>query len=60
MGPAVPSSMCKGWCVLLVVVLAGCGGDDEPTQTTRELPELSIPSTEVAPAMQHESEKSPV
>jgi uncharacterized protein len=29
-GPAVPSSMCKGWCVLLVVVLAGCGGDDEP------------------------------
>jgi hypothetical protein len=32
-----------------VAALAGCGGDDEPTQTARELPELSIPSTETAP-----------
>jgi hypothetical protein len=24
-------------------VLAGCGGDDEPAETTRELPDLSVP-----------------
>jgi hypothetical protein len=30
-------------------VLAGCGGDDEPTRTTRELPDLSLPTTETAP-----------
>ena len=32
-----------------MAALAGCGADDEPTQTTRELPELSIPRTETAP-----------
>ncbi len=31
---------------LLVAALAGCGGDDEPTaETTRELPNLSVPTT---------------
>jgi hypothetical protein len=29
-----------------VAALAGCGGDDEPVETTRELPELSLPSTD--------------
>jgi len=32
-----------------VAALAGCGGDDEQAETTRELPELSLPSTEAAP-----------
>lgn len=32
-----------------MAALAGCGGDDEPAETTRELPELSLPSTEAAP-----------
>src|SRR5215210_3498555 len=36
--------------LVLAVALAGCGGDDEPTATTRELPALTIPSTEAAPA----------
>jgi hypothetical protein len=36
--------------VAAMAALAGCGGDDEPAETTRELPELSIPSTEAAPA----------
>jgi hypothetical protein len=32
--------------LLLVAALAGCGGDDEPTaETTRELPDLSVPTT---------------
>jgi hypothetical protein len=32
-----------------VAALAGCGGDDEPAETTRDIPRLSLPSTEVAP-----------
>jgi hypothetical protein len=36
--------------LLLVAAIAGCGGDDEPAETTRELPELSLPSTEAAPS----------
>jgi hypothetical protein len=28
-----------------VAALAGCGGDDEPAETTRELPELAVPTT---------------
>jgi hypothetical protein len=35
--------------LLLVAAIAGCGGDDEPAETTRELPELSLPSTEATP-----------
>jgi len=36
--------------VLLAAALAGCGGDDEPSaETTRDLPDLSVPTTE-APA----------
>ena len=35
--------------LLLVAALAGCGGDDEPTATTRQLPDLSLPSTVAAP-----------
>lgn len=38
--------------LLLVAALAGCGGDDEPAETTRELPELSLPSTEAAPTVE--------
>ena len=34
-----------------MAALAGCGGDDEPTATTQKLPELSLPSTEAAPAV---------
>jgi hypothetical protein len=42
--------------LLLVVALAGCGGDDEPTaETTRELPDLSIPTT-TAPAVTEPAE----
>jgi hypothetical protein len=36
--------------LLLVAALAGCGGDDEPSgETTRELPDLSLPRTETTP-----------
>ena len=38
--------------LLLVAAIAGCGGDDEPAETTRELPELSLPSTEAAPTVE--------
>jgi hypothetical protein len=32
--------------------IAGCGGDDEPAgETTRELPDLSIPTTEATPTV---------
>jgi hypothetical protein len=37
---------------MLVVALAGCGGDDEPTETTRELPKLSAPSTGTSPTVE--------
>ncbi|HEX6583404.1 MAG TPA: hypothetical protein VF056_07340 [Thermoleophilaceae bacterium] len=36
--------------LLLVAVIAGCGGDDEAAETTRELPALSLPSTETTPS----------
>jgi hypothetical protein len=38
--------------LLLVAAIAGCGGDDEPAETTRELPDLSLPSTEAAPTVE--------
>jgi hypothetical protein len=38
--------------LLLVAAIAGCGGDDEPTETTRELPELSLPSTQATPTVE--------
>ena len=44
--------------LLLVAAFAGCGGDDEPAETTRELPELSLPSTEAAPTVE-QTETSP-
>ena len=32
--------------------IAGCGGDDEPSaETTRELPDLSIPKTDTTPTV---------
>jgi hypothetical protein len=41
-----------------VVALAGCGGDDEPTATTRELPELTIPGAETAPTVEQTTTQS--
>jgi hypothetical protein len=38
--------------LLLVAAIAGCGGDDEPAETTRELPDLSLPSTEAGPTVE--------
>ena len=38
--------------LLLVAAIAGCGGDDEPAETTRELPKLSLPSTEASPTVE--------
>jgi hypothetical protein len=38
--------------VAALAPLAGCGGDDEPAETTRDLPELSLPSTETAPPVE--------
>jgi hypothetical protein len=35
--------------LLLVAALAGCGGGDEPADTTRSLPDLAIPTTETMP-----------
>jgi hypothetical protein len=32
-----------------VAALAGCGGDDEPAETTRELPDLALPTTSTTP-----------
>jgi hypothetical protein len=36
--------------VAATVPLAGCGADDEPAETTRDLPELSLPGSESTPA----------
>lgn len=41
-----------------MAALAGCGGDDEPTATTRELPDLAIPSTEAAPLREQTNTQS--
>ena len=38
--------------LLLVAAIAGCGGDDEPADTTRGLPELSPPRSETAPTVE--------
>jgi hypothetical protein len=35
--------------LLLVAAIAGCGGDDQPAETTRELPDLSVPTTTTPP-----------
>jgi hypothetical protein len=35
-----------------VAALAGCGGDAEPADTTRQLPELAPPSTEASPTVE--------
>ena len=47
--------------VLLAAALAGCGGDDEAaTETTRELPDLAIPTTtESAPPAPADTETTP-
>jgi hypothetical protein len=45
----------KAWVSAVAAVtlaIAGCGGDDEPAETTRELPELSLPATEAAPTVE--------
>ena len=36
-----------------MAVLAGCGGDDEPTETTRELPDISIPRNTTPTETEH-------
>jgi hypothetical protein len=42
--------------LLLVAALAGCGGDDEPSaETTRELPNLAIPTTDTSPPVAEET-----
>ena len=47
--------------IALLAGLAGCGGDDDPAETTRELPKLSVPSTEVTPpAEQTETESTTI
>ncbi len=33
-----------------MAAVAGCGGDDERAETTPGLPELTVPTTEAAPA----------
>ena len=44
-----------------MAALAGCGGDDEPSETTRELPELSLPArTEAAPPDTTETQSTTV
>jgi hypothetical protein len=45
--------------LLLVAAIAGCGGDDEPAETTRELPDLSVPTTEEAPPVTEEAPTPP-
>ena len=35
-----------------MAAVAGCGGDDEPADTTRGLPELSPPRKEAAPTVE--------
>jgi hypothetical protein len=44
--------------LLLVAAIAGCGGDDEPAETTRELPELSLPRPETAPTTEQTAPSS--
>jgi hypothetical protein len=46
--------------LLLAAAVAGCGGDDEPgAETTRELPNLSIPTTEATPPVTDQTETTP-
>jgi hypothetical protein len=46
--------------VLLIAALAGCGGDDEPSgKTTRQLPDLAIPSTTTPQAATEPAEPPP-
>ena len=42
-----------------MAALAGCGADDEPAETTRELPELSLPSTEPTAPSVEQTETQP-
>jgi hypothetical protein len=45
---------------LVVAALAGCGGDEErATETTRELPDLAIPTTEAPPPAPEQAETTP-
>jgi hypothetical protein len=41
-----------------VAAIAGCGGDDEPAETTRELPALSLPRTESTPTVEQTAPSS--
>jgi hypothetical protein len=46
--------------VLVAAALAGCGGDDEAgSETTRELPNLAIPTTDAAPPVPEQTETTP-
>ena len=43
-----------------MAALGGCGGDDEPAaDTPRELPALSVPSTETTPTVETQPEPPP-
>ena len=38
--------------LLLAAAIAGCGGDDAPAgETTRELPDLAVPTTDTTPTV---------
>jgi hypothetical protein len=42
------------------LAIAGCGGDEEPAQTTPTLPELTIPRTETVAPTLPETQTAPV
>jgi len=41
-----------------VAALAGCGGGDDPARTTRELPDLAVPTTSTTPPVTEETPPS--
>ena len=44
--------------VAVAALVAGCGGDDEPARTTRELPELAIPRPESTTTVEQQTAPS--
>ena len=41
-----------------MAALAGCGGGDDPARTTRELPDLAVPTTSTTPPVTEETPPS--